>query len=167
MKKIKVKINKPVYLGLSILEISKTLMYEFWYDYIKPSYGYNAELCDMDTDSFIIHLKTEYVYDNIENDVEKTLHKEKRLHASNNEINRQLTKAKNKEVIGLMKDKLSGKIITKFVGLRGKTYSYVIDYGSEDKTAKGTKKCVIKRILKFEDYKNSLQSNKIILKLQF
>ena len=62
MKKIKVKINKPVYLGLSILGISKTLMYEFWYDYIKVKYQYNAELCYMNTDSFIIHIKTKDIY---------------------------------------------------------------------------------------------------------
>ena len=59
MKKAKVKMNKPVYLGLSILEISKTLMYELWYDYIKPKFGDNVELCYMDTDSFIMHIKTE------------------------------------------------------------------------------------------------------------
>ena len=58
MKKIKVKMNKPVYLGLSILEISKTLMYEFWYDYVKPEYQNNAKLCYMDPDSFIISIKT-------------------------------------------------------------------------------------------------------------
>ena len=56
MKKIKAKINKPIYLGFSILEISKTLMHDFWYDYIKPKYQSNAKLCYMDTDSFIIHI---------------------------------------------------------------------------------------------------------------
>ena len=56
MKKTKIKINKPIYLGLSILEISKTLMYEFWYEYIKPKYGDNVKLCYMDTDSFIMHI---------------------------------------------------------------------------------------------------------------
>ena len=61
--------NKPAYLGLSILEISKTLMYEFWYDYIKPKYQQNAKLCYMDTDSFLIHIKTEDVYKDIANDV--------------------------------------------------------------------------------------------------
>ena len=71
MKKTKVKMNKPVYLGLSILEISKTLMYEFWYDYMKPKYGDNVKLCYMDTDSFIMHIKTEDVYKYIANDVEK------------------------------------------------------------------------------------------------
>ena len=59
MKKTIVEMNKPVYLGLSILEISKTLMYEVWYDYIKPKYQHNAELCYMDTDSFFIYIKTE------------------------------------------------------------------------------------------------------------
>ena len=73
MKKIKVKKNKPVYLGLSILEISKTLMYEFWYDYIKTKYQQNAKLCYMDTDSFIIHIKTEDVYEDIASDVEKKI----------------------------------------------------------------------------------------------
>ena len=71
MKRTRVKMNKPVYLGLSILEISKTLMYEFWYDYIKPKYQQNAILCYMDTDSSIIHIKTEDVYENIAGDVEK------------------------------------------------------------------------------------------------
>ena len=71
MKKTKVKMNKPIYLGLSISEISKTLFYEFWYDYIKPKYGDNVKLCYMDTDSFIMHIKTEDFYEDIANDVEK------------------------------------------------------------------------------------------------
>ena len=69
MKKIKVKMNKPVYLVLTILKINKTLMYEFWYDYIKPKYQYNARLCYMDTDSLIIHIKIEDVYEDIADDV--------------------------------------------------------------------------------------------------
>ena len=71
MKKAKVKMNKPIYLGLSILEISKKLMYEFWYDYMKPKYGDNVKLCYMDTDSFIMHIKTEDFYKDSANDVEK------------------------------------------------------------------------------------------------
>ena len=59
MKKIKVKMNKPIYIGMSILDISKTLMYEFWYDYIKSKYLDKAKLCCMDTDSFVIHIKPE------------------------------------------------------------------------------------------------------------
>ena len=73
MKNTKVKMNKPVYLGLSILEISKTLMYEFWYDYIKPKYGDNVKLCYMDTDSFIMHAETEDFYKDISNDLEKKI----------------------------------------------------------------------------------------------
>ena len=93
IKKIKVKINKPIYLGLSILEISKTLMYESWYDYIKPKYQDNAKFCYMDTDSFIINIKTEDFYEDIANDVEK------RFDTSNYEVNRPLPKGKNKKMI--------------------------------------------------------------------
>ena len=71
MKKAEVKMNKPIYLGLSTLDISKTLMYEFWYDYIKPKYGDRAKLCYTDTDSFVIHIKTEDFYKDIANDVER------------------------------------------------------------------------------------------------
>ena len=70
MRKTQILTNKPVYLGLSILDLSKTLMYEFWYDYVKPKYGENAKLCYMDTDSFIVHVKTEDIYKDISEDVE-------------------------------------------------------------------------------------------------
>ena len=70
MKKTKVKMNKPIYLGMSILDISKTLMYKFWYDYFKPKYGDKAKLCYTDTDSFIIHIMTEDFFEDISNDVE-------------------------------------------------------------------------------------------------
>ena len=117
MNKTRVKINKPIYLGLSILDISKILMYEFWYDYMKPKYGGNVKLCYMDPDSFIMNIKTEDFYKYIANDVEK------RFDTSNYEVNRPLPTGKNKKVIGLMKDDLGGKIITEFVTLRPKTYS--------------------------------------------
>ena len=73
MKKIKVKMIKPVYLGLSILEISKTLMYEFWYDYIKPKYQDDAKPCYIDADSFIIHIKTENCYEDVADDFLKKI----------------------------------------------------------------------------------------------
>ena len=91
MKKTKVKINKPVYLGLTILEISKTLMYEFWYDYIKPKHQDNAKLCYMDTDSFIIDIKTKDFYGDIVNDVEE------RFDTSNYEVNRPLPRGRDNE----------------------------------------------------------------------
>ena len=71
MKKVEAKMNKPIYLGQAILDISKTLMYEFWYDYIKPKYEDKARLCYMDTDSFVINIKTEDFYKDIASDVEK------------------------------------------------------------------------------------------------
>ena len=148
--------NKPVYLGLSILEISKILMYEFWYGYMKPKYGDNVKLCYMDTDSFIMHIKTEDFYKDILDDVEK------RSDTSSYEINRPLPIGKNKKVTGLMKDELGGKIMTEFVALRPKTYSYLTDDCKEDKKTKGTKKCV----KKFSDYKDCLLNNEIILKSQ-
>ena len=160
MNKTKVKMNKPIYLGLSILEISKLLMYEFWYDYMKSKYGNNVKLCYMDTDSLIMNIKTEDFYKDIANDVEK------RFDTSNYEVDRPLSTGKNKKVIGLMKDELGGKIITEFVTLRPKTYSYLTDDCKEDKKAKGTKKCVIKRMIKFNDYENCLLKDEVILKSQ-
>ena len=160
MKRTKVKMNKPIYLGLSILEISKFLMYEFWYDYMKPKYGDNVKLFYMDTDSFIMNIKTEDFYKDIANDVEK------RFDTSNYEVDRPLSTGKNKKVIGLMKDELGGRVITEFVALRPKTYSYLTDDCKEDKKAKGTKKCVIKRMMKFDDYKNCLLIGKVVLKSQ-
>ena len=147
LKKTKVKMNKPIYLSLSILEISKILMYEFWYDYMKPKYNNNVKLCYMDTDSFIMDIKTNDFCEDIANDVEC------KLDTSNYEVNRPLPMGKNKKVIGLMKDELGGEIITEFVTLRPKTYSYLTDDGKEDKKAKGTKKCVIKKMIKFNDIK--------------
>ena len=160
MNKTKVKMNKPICLGPSILEISKILMYEFWYDYMKPKYNDNIKLCYMDTDSFVMNIKTEDFYKDIANDVEK------RFDTSNYEVNRPLPTGKNKKVIGLMKDELEGKIITEFVTLRPKTYSYLINDCKEDKKAKATKKCVIKRIIKFNDYKNCLLKEEVLLKSQ-
>ena len=152
--------NKPIYLGLSILEISKLLMYEFWYDYMKLKYGNSVKLYYMDTDSFIMNIKTEDFYKDISNDVEK------RFDTSNYEVNSPLSTEKNKKVIGLMKYELGGKIITEFVTLRPKTYSYLTDDCREDKKAKGAKKCVIKRMIKFDDYKNCLLKDEVILKSQ-
>ena len=138
MNKTKVKMNKPIYLGLSILDISKILMYEFWYDYMKPKYNDNVKLCYMGTNTFVMNIKTIDSYKDIANDVEC------KFDTSNYEVDRPLPTGKNKKIIGLMKDELGGKIITEFATLRPKTYSYLTDDGKEDKKAKGTKKCVIK-----------------------
>ena len=160
MNKTRVKMNKPIYLGLSILHISKILMFEFWYDYMKPKYGNDVKLWYMDTDSFVMNIKTSDFYKDIANDLEK------RFDTSNYEVNRPLPAGKNKKVIGLMKDELTGKIITEFVTLSPKTYSYSTDDGKEDKKAKVKKKCVIKRMIKFDNYKNCLLKDKVLLKSQ-
>ena len=157
MKKTKVKMSKPIYLGLSILEISKILMYELWYDYMKPKYNDDVKLCYMDMDSFVMHIQTNDFYKDIASDVENRFD-------TNYEVNRPLPTGKNKKVIGLMKYELGGKIITEFVTLRPKTYSFLTDDGKEDKKAKGTKKCVIKKMIKFNDYKKCLLNDEVMLK---
>ena len=163
MKKTKVKMNKPIYLGLSILsvlKISKILMCEFWYDYMKPKCNGNVRLCYMDTDSFIMNIKRNDFYKDMSDDVDN------RFDTSNYEIKIPLSIGKNKKIIGLMKDKLGGEIITEFIALRPKTYSYLTDNDKIDKRAKGTKKCVIKKMIKFDDYKKCLLNDEVILKSQ-
>ena len=116
MKKIKVKMNKPIYLGLSILEISKTTMYVFWYDYVKSKYGNKVKLCYTDTDSLVMNIKTNDFYKDIAQEVQE------RFDTSIYSFDRPLPKGKNKKVIGLMKDELGGGIITEFAALRPKTF---------------------------------------------
>ena len=160
MKKVKVKMNKSIYLGLSILELSKIIMYEFWYDYVKSKYMNNARLCYKDTDSFVIHVKTKDFYKDVAEDVKE------RSDTSNFSYDRPSPINMNKKVVGLVKDELGGGIINEFVALRSKAYSYRTDNLVELKKAKGTKKCVIKNMLKFEDYKNCLFGNGKVLRLQ-
>ena len=116
MKKTRIKMTKPLYLGMSTLDISKILMYEFWYDYINPKYGNRAKLCYTDTNSFIIYIKTEDFFEDISNNVEKW------FDTSNYDKNdkRPLLIGKNKKVLSLFKDELGGKIIAEFVALRSK-----------------------------------------------
>ena len=111
IKKTEILMNKPAYLGLLILELSKTLMCEFWYNYVKPKYGEEAKLCYMDKDSFIVHIKTDDIYKDTAEDVLTG------FDTSNYELDRPLPKGKNKKVIGLIKDELDGKIMTIFVRL--------------------------------------------------
>ena len=158
MRKVKVKMNKPIYLGLSILDISKITMYEFWYDYVKIKYEDTARLCYMDTDSFVVNIKTKDFYKDIAENVKE------RFDPSNYIYD--VTYYVNKKVIGLMKDELGGDIITEFVALRPKAYSYITNDFIEMKKAKGTKKCVVNKMLRFEDYKKCLFSNGKVLKSQ-
>ena len=145
MRKVKVKMNKPIYLGLSILDISKITMYEFWYDYVKIKYEDKARLCYMDTDSFVVNIKTKDFYKDIAENVKE------RFDTSNYTFDRPLPTGVNKKVIGLMKDELGGDIYSEFVALRPKAYSYITNDFIEMKKAKGTKKCVVNKMLRFDD----------------
>ena len=122
MGKVKVKMNKPVYLGQAILDLSKTIMYEIHYNYIKRKYNENnLKLLYMDTDSLVYDIKTEDFYKDIPEDVET------RYDTSGYEPDRPLLIGKNKKVIELMKDELDGKIMKEFISLRPKMYSYRVE----------------------------------------
>ena len=149
MGKVKVVMNKPVYLVQTILDLSKTIMYEFHYDYMKRKYSDRLKLCYMDTDSLIYSVKTEDFYKDKAEDVEA------RFDTSGYVLDRPLPVGKNKKVIGLMKDELGGEIMKEFISLRPKMYSYRVK-NSEAKKCKGIKKCVVKKTISFEDYKTCL-----------
>ena len=121
MRKTRVKMNKPIYLELLILELSKITMYEFWYDYVKSKYMDNARLCYMDTDSFVINVKTKDFYKDIAKD------NKERFDTSNFSYDRPLPIGMNKKVVALMKDELGRGIINEFVALIPKAYSYRTD----------------------------------------
>ena len=151
MGKVKVVMNKPVYLGQAIFDLSKIIMYEFHYDYMKQKYNNDKlQLCYMDTDLLVYRIKTEHFYADIADDVPT------RFKTSGYSGNRPLPIGMNKKVIGSMKHELGGAIMTEFVALRPKLYFFRQLDGSEDKKCKGIKKCVVKKTLTFEDYKNCL-----------
>ena len=151
MGKVKVVMNKPVYLGQAILDLSKIRMYEFHYDYMKQKYNDDRiQLCYMDTDSLVYSIKTKDFYADITDDIPT------RFATSGYIPDRHLPIGLNKKVIGLMKDELGGTIMTEFVALRPKLYSYRVLDGVENKTCKGIKKCIVKKTLMFKDYKNCL-----------
>ena len=161
MRKTEVLMDKPIAVGQAILDISKTLMHEFWYDYLKPMYQDNVKLCYMDTASFILQVQTESFYKDIGYDVDEW------FDTSNYDENdnRPLKVGVNKRVIGKFKDELGGKIMTEFCALRSKIYASVQlidDKFKEKKRAKGTKKCVIKKHLNFDLYKKALFNNETI-----
>ena len=139
MGKVKVMMNKPVYLGQAILDLSKIIMFEFHYDYMLPKYGKNIKLYYMDTDSFVYDIKMKEFYKEIAEDVETRFD-------TSGYCDRPLSVGKNKKVIGLMKDELGGEVMKEFVSLRPKMYSYRMGT-SEPKKCKGIKKCIVKKII--------------------
>ena len=154
MKKTKLYFNKPVYLGMCILDSSKTLMYEFYYNYIKKKYGDKAKLLFTDTDSSMYEIQTEDFYRDISADVKH------RFDTSDYPPNHPsgIPSGFNKKVLGVFKDK--GKVIDEFVGLRAKLYSYRMFEGKESKKCKGIKKAVVKNSITHADYKTCLFTRK-------
>ena len=151
--KTTIKLNKPIYVGFSILDLSKTLMYDFHYGHIKELYGDAARLCFTDTDSLLYSIKTDDIYKDM------LLHAD-RYDTSDYPATHPLHSNTNKKVLGKMKDETAGKPISEFIGLRAKMYSFTCG-DVEKKTAKGVKRATIKQILKHAMYKEALYNAKV------
>ena len=156
MKKTSLVMNKPVYLGACILDLSKSIMYDFHYNYIKPMYKDKAKLLFTDTDSLMYEIETEYFYKDISGDVKD------RFDTSDYPDNHPsgIPTGIDKKVLGMFKDEAMGKSIKEFVGLRAKLYSYKMDKGEESKKCKGIKKRVVEKTITHEDYKTCLLTGK-------
>ena len=162
MKKMKLDFDKPVYLGMCILDLSKTLMYDFHYNYIKKKYGDKAKLLLTDTDSLMCEIQTEDFYKDISGDLKD------RFVTSGYPPDHPsgIPSGFNKKVLGMFKDEVNGDIIDEFVGLRAKLYSYKMFEGEESKKCKGVKKSVVKKSITHEDYKKCLLTGKEQLRKQ-
>ena len=162
LKKTSLTMNKPVYLGMCILDLSKTIMYDFHYNYIKPKYGAKAKLLFTDTDSFMYEIQTEDFYKDISEDVKD------RFDTSDYPENHPsgIPTGINKKVLGMFKDEAAGKRIKEFVGLRAKLYSFIMEDGKENKRCKGVKKQVVESSITHEDYKTCLRTGKEQLRKQ-
>ena len=152
-----------MYLGQAVLDLSKNLMYDFHYDYMRPRYGSKAKLCYMDNDSFAYEIETEDFYRDVVKDVKKRFG----TSGYSKDDNRPLHIGENKKAIGLMKDELGRHFMIAFVALRAKMDAYrKIDKKVEEKCCKGTKKCVVAEGLTFDDYKNCLFDGETIYREQ-
>ena len=162
MKKTSLTMNKPVYLGMCILDLSKTIMYDFHYNYIKSKYGDKAKLLFTDTDSLMYEIETEDFYKDISGDVKD------RFDTSDYPENHPsgIPTGLNKKVLGMMKDEAAGKTIKEFVGLRSKLCSFIMDDGEEIKKCKGIKKQVVESSIRHEHYKTCLLTGKELLRKQ-
>ena len=162
MKKTSLTMNKPVCLGMCILDLSKTIMYDFHYNYIKPKYGVKAKLLFTDTDSFMYEIETEDFYKDISKDVKD------RFDTSDYPENHPsgIPTGINKKVLGMFKDEAAGNGIKEFVGLRAKLYSFIMVNGKENKRCKGVKKQVVESSITHEDYKTCLRTGKEQLRKQ-
>ena len=146
-------LNRPAYVGMCILDLSKTLMYDFHYNYIKEKYGDKAKLLFTDTDSLTYEIEAKDVYQDFWNDKNK-------FDNSDYSVSSPYFDKPNKKVIGKFKDEAAGVPICEFIGLRSKMYSYIKDNQKGGKTAKGIKKNVIKKDIQHENYQETLFNNK-------
>ena len=162
MSKTSLLMNKPIYLGMCILDLSKIIMFDFHYNYIKSKYADKAKLLFTDTDSLMYEIETEDFYKDIAGDVKD------RFDTSQYPENHPsgIPTGENKKVLGMMKDEAAGKIIKEFVGLRSKLYSLVMDDGGEIKKCKGIKKQVVESSIRHEHYKTCLTTGKELLRKQ-
>ena len=162
MKKTSLTMNKPVYLGMSILDLSKTLMYDFHYNYVIAKYGNRAKLLFTDTDSFLYEIQTEDFYKDISGDVKDRFDTSEYPEGHPSRIPTGI----NKKVLGMFKDEAKGDNIKEFVGLRAKLYSFKMEEGKENKKCKGIKKAVVEKSIRHEDYKTCLTTGKEQLRRQ-
>ena len=162
MRKTSLLMNKPIYLGMCILDLSKIIMFDFHYNYIKSKYADKAKLLFTDTESLMYEIETEDFYKDISGDVKD------KFDTSDYPENHPsgIPTGENKKVLGMMKDEVAGKIIKEFVGLRSKLYSFVMDDGVETKKCKGIKKQVVERSIRHEHYKTCLTTGKELLRKQ-
>ena len=162
MKKTKILMNKPVYVGQAVLPCSKTLMYEFWYDYLNPKYGDQVKLCYMNIDNFIFKVERDGFYKDTLPDFNKRYDTFK----IDKKLNRCIPIGVNPKVIGMLKDELNGRVMSEFFALDSKLYAFQDIDNDEEKKAKGAKKCVIKKVLNFSHYTDALLLNKTIRSTQ-
>lgn len=162
MHKSHILMNKPIVIGMCILDLSKVTMYTYWYKYFLPKYGTNVQLVYTDTDSFILEIKAPDVYADIRNDpdiFDTSDYPENNIYG---------IKPQNKKIVGLLKDELVGEVINSVVALKSKVYS-VRTQGKIDrmKKAKGVKKNVLKNTITFEDYFNCIKNDCVEVRKQY
>lgn len=152
--------DKPISVGMSVLDISKVLMYEFYYNHIQAKYGEKVKMMYTDTDSFVLEVKTDCFFSDMRETIE--------MYDTSDfpEPNVYNIPHHNKKVPGKFKDELNGRILSEFVGLRSKMYAIRVDNEDQIKKAKGVKKYVLNKKISFADYLGCIQENCTIIKSQ-
>lgn len=150
LQKTEICFKKPITVGMAVLDISKIIMYKFYYEYMKPTYRQQFKLLYTDTDSFIFILNTNNVYEDMKAEIS-------RFDTSDYPSDNKFDMPKmNKKKLGLMKDECNGSIMTEFAGLRSKVYSFLVEGEAPTKKLKGVKKHALRRRITFEDYKRCI-----------